>query len=153
MSRFAMLSLLALAACAGAEAEPKTSASPSSAAPPADFVAQCEVFFTRARACTDSYIPALVDLRIELDKPAGIAEAARTEGRDAIIAQAMEEWSQDSQPAAITALCNQLASTMPQQVPPAELEASRAEAERCMALSDCGEYSTCAMGLQRQRMR
>jgi hypothetical protein len=152
MSRFAILSALAVTlavtACAGAEADPKTSASPSTTTPPPTIVQACEQYFARARSCTDQYIPALVDLRIELDKPAGITEAARTDGRDAIIAKANEEWAVDSQPAAITATCEQIAQT----IPPDQVEAMGAAGAHCMAMTDCGEFSTCAMGLQRQHM-
>ena len=151
MTRFAILSALALAvsACAGAEADPKTTSSPSSTTPPPAAQEQCESYFTRLRTCTDQYIPALVDLRIELDQPAGIAQSAQTDGRDAIIARAMEEWATDSQPAAITATCGELLGS----IPPAQLETMRADAERCMAMTDCGEFATCANELQRARIQ
>ena len=147
----ALLAPLALVACGGADAAPapRTGTAPAAtAAPDPVVVAACETFFARQRTCTDQFIPALVDLRIELDKPVGIAEAARIEGRDAIIAQAMAEWADDSQPAAVTATCAQIAGSMP----PAQLEGMRAGAEACMALADCGEFATCAIELQRPRM-
>ena len=150
MSRcFAILSVLTLAACAGAEADPKTSASPSSATPPPTLVEACETYFARAATCTDQYLPALVDLRIELDQPAGIAADAQREGRAAIIGYAMTEWAEDSQPVAITAACGQIA----QSIPPDQVDAMRAAGERCLAMTDCGEFATCAMALQRTRMQ
>lgn len=150
MSRcFAILSVLALAACAGAEADPKTSTSPSSTTPPPAAQEMCETYFARARTCTDQYIAALVDLRIELDKPAGITASAQSEGRDAIIGYAMAEWAEDSQPAAITATCGQVLASIPAD----QLEGLRAEGERCLAMTDCGEFATCAMVTQRARMQ
>lgn len=148
--RITLASLLAatLAACAGAEAEPKTGASPTSTTPNTNVVEACQAFFAKARTCTDAYIPALVDLRIELDKPAGITAAAQSEGRDSIINQAKTEWAEDSQPAAVTAMCQNIAA----KVPAAEIEAMRDDAEACMAKTDCGEFSTCAIAIQRPRM-
>jgi hypothetical protein len=148
--RVTLLSVTAatLAACAGAEAEPRTGASPATTTANPTLAEQCEAFFARAAACTDQYIPALVDLRIELDKPAGITAAAQSEGRDAIIAKAMTEWAEDSQPAAVSALCERIAPS----IPPDQLEAMRAQGEACMAKTDCGEFSTCAMALQRPRI-
>lgn len=148
--RVTLLSVTAatLAACAGAEAEPRTGASPATTTGNPTLVEPCETFFARAATCTDQYIPALVDLRVELDKPAGIAAAAQREGRDAIIARAMTEWADDSQPAAVSALC---ARIMPS-IPPDQLDAMRADGERCMAKTDCGEFSACAVEVQRPRM-
>ena len=108
--------------------------------------ADCEAFFARQRECTDAYIPALVDLRISMDRPAGIAaEAAKPGGRDAVIAQAKTEWASDSQPAAITATCQQILSSTPAD----KLAALAPQAQGCMAQTECGAFSTCAVGLLR----
>lgn len=144
-----LLAPLALAACGGADASPaaRTSATPTASAPvdPAS-LAQCEAYFARARACTDDYIPALVDVRIELDKPAGIAaEAQQPGGRDSVIAQAKTEWADDSQPAAVTALCNRVIAELPS----GQYDAMRAQAETCMAASDCATFSTCTKDIHR----
>jgi hypothetical protein len=144
-----LLAPLALAACGGADASPapRTSATPAASAPadPA-LLAQCEAFFARARTCTDDYIPALVDVRIELDKPAGIAaEAQQPGGRDSVIAQAKTEWANDSQPAAVTAMCNQVIASMPT----GQYDGMRAQAETCMAATDCAAFSTCTIDLHR----
>ncbi|MEZ4398648.1 MAG: hypothetical protein R3B06_01420 [Kofleriaceae bacterium] len=147
-----MLAPLALAACGGAEAAPPPSAPAAAAATstgaPPGIAAGCETFLTRAKTCTSAYIPALVDLRIELDRPAGIAEFAATDGRDAVIAQAMTEWADDSQPAAITATCAQVSASLPAD----QVEPMRVAAERCMAMTDCAAFSACAMELQRPRL-
>ena len=145
-----LLAPLALAACGGADASPapRPSATPAASTPvdPAA-LAQCEAFFARARACTDDYIPSLVDVRIELDKPAGIAaEAQQPGGRDTIIAQAMTEWANDSQPAAVTALCNRVLGSMQ----PGQYDGMQAQAEACMATTDCAAFATCTKDLNRQ---
>src|SRR5690348_8118046 len=78
-----------LAACGGSSpppaAEARTQPAPqvrgASSSPGLD---TCVSMMERQRACTDLYIPALVDLRISLDTPRGIAG----EKRDELIAQA-----------------------------------------------------------------
>lgn len=147
-----LLAPLALAACGGADASPaaRTSATPAASAPadPA-LLAQCEAFFARARTCTEQYIPTLVDLRISLDKPAGItAWAQRPGGRDEIVQQALAEWADDSQPAAVAALCSKVTA----EIPADQLAPMRAAGERCMAMTDCGAFSTCAVELNRPRI-
>ncbi len=103
----------ALAACASGETPARTTAvaSPEVRAEGAgnnEARATCVATFTRQRVCTDVYIPALVDLRTSLDRPPGIAAAVAEEGRDAIIAQALGEWSEDSKDEKIAAVCEQM---------------------------------------------
>lgn len=144
----ALLAPLALAACGGADASPapRTGATPTSTAPDAETQAQCEAFFTRARACTDAYIPALVDLRISLDKPAGIAaEGATPDGRASLIEQAKGEWANDSQPANIASMCANVTAKTPAD----KLAGLRAKATECLAASACDAFATCSMDLQR----
>lgn len=148
MTRILLLSVLSAALVACTEPEPRTSASPEQSTTPVSFVEGCEAFFTKARECTNEYIPALVDLRIEYDKPAGIAAHAQTEGRDAVIAKAMEEWAEDSQPAAIRANCERLAPN----VSPEHVESMRAAAEACVASTDCAAFGACSKELQRDRI-
>ena len=96
----------------------------------------CVDTLTRAKACTSTYIPALVDARARHDVPAGIADAVKQD-RDGVIAQAMQEWSTDSQPDHIAQACSTLA-----------ISAEDAEAARtCLAKTDCGEFTACVMPL------
>src|SRR5262245_35857971 len=62
----------------------------------ADPVSMCRRVVERQRACTDHYVPALVDLRIKLDRPAGTAKRAKEEGREAMITRAKAEWVVDT---------------------------------------------------------
>jgi hypothetical protein len=55
------------------------SAQPAAAADPK---ATCVAVLQRMRACSEPFIPALVDLRVRYDRPAGIAAAAAAEGHD-----------------------------------------------------------------------
>ncbi|HUS66382.1 MAG TPA: hypothetical protein VMZ28_17640 [Kofleriaceae bacterium] len=105
----------------------------------------CVATFERQRACTDTFIPALVEARVQADRPAGIAEADRSEGRDALVAKAMDEWKQDSTDESIAATCKKIVDSAP---------AGTADAaEACLAESDCGAFSTCAVDLAKAHWR
>ena len=124
------LALAPLSACAVHEAK----ASPS---PRADDHALCVQMFQRARACTDTYIPALVDARARHDQPAGIAEAVRND-RDGVIAQAKTEWASDSTDQAISETCSRIVAD-----DDGSLDPSAAQA--CLSQADCAGYTTCIM--------
>jgi hypothetical protein len=147
--------LAAVAACAGADSAPPAAPAPSAtqpesaaASPGADMQARCVATFTRQRECTDAFIPALVDLRISIDMPPGIAEAAATEGRDALIETAMTEWAEDSQPDAVAATCSSMTSSMPAE----ELDRLAAAADACLAETDCGAFVACIIPVMRHSM-
>lgn len=106
----------------------------------ADARSACVQLFERQRACTDAFIPALVDLRRELDAPAGIAKMPRPD----VVAAAMEEWKVDSTDDAIAAQCDRLA---PRLAAPAV-----AEARSCVAMGACGEFVRCVMPLTRAQL-
>lgn len=142
----ALVSVLALAgsACSASEAAsppPASPATPAAQAQPAstDAKAVCAQVFTRNRTCTAQYIPALVDLRAKHDVPAGIA-AEVAANRDAVIAQASEEWATDSTDAAIDATCTKIAAGLT-----AAEQADFGGLEACLAQADCGAYTTCVM--------
>jgi hypothetical protein len=147
MSRYlvlgSLLALSALAACEGAEARPAPTtttaqnASVGAANPDHDL---CVAVMTHSRTCTDQYLPALVDKRAELDHPAGIkAEVAKD--RDGVIAQAHQEWSNDSTDANIEKMCQQ---------PMPNADAMRADVTACQAKTDCGEFSACIVPIMAQ---
>lgn len=139
-------SLLALVACGGADSE--HAQEPGTTAQPLTLEQGCQAFFTRARECTGPYIDALVGLRIELDTPSGIAAHAAAEGKPALVDLALTEWAEDSTPEAIAATCQRVAAS----VSPEQVEAMRADAERCMAMTDCDAFAACSVEVQRPRM-
>ncbi len=98
--------------------------------------ALCVQVFTRARACTDDYIPALVDVRAKYDKPAGIAAEVKQD-RAAVIAQARQEWADDSKDAAIAATCDRMISDI--------TDEDRALGAKCLAIADCAGFTSCVM--------
>lgn len=133
-----VLALAFAAACATSDAA--TAEQPSShAKTPADARAVCVQTMTRNRACTDAWIPALVDARARHDVPAGIAADVKAD-RDAVIARAKAEWANDSTDASIGATCDRLVASAP---PQADLDAATA----CLATSACGEYVGCVTPL------
>ena len=146
MSRSLVL-VLALApivatACASSEAAPTAKTQPASST--GDAQATCVEVMTRNRTCTDDFIPALVDARARNDKPAGIAEAVKTD-RAAVIAKAKEEWAEDSKDEAIARSCQQ----MTEHSTPAEIEGGRA----CLAKQACGEYVACVTPMFEAHMK
>ena len=102
--------------------------------------ATCVKLFQRQRACTDAYIPALVDLRRELDVPEGIAHQPRAE----LVAVALEEWKADSTDEAIGAQCGRLAGALS--------PASLTLAKGCLETSACGELVACVTPLMREQL-
>lgn len=99
----------------------------------------CVAVSQRQRECTDSFIPELVDARIRLDLPEGIAKRAKTEGRDAIIAEALSEWSSSSLDEAIEFNCEELVES----TDPEELEPILVGGEDCLGESDCAVFAEC----------
>lgn len=137
--------LLALAACGGADAPapsgttPTAQAQPATAGTPRD---ACVAMFERQRACTDIYLPALVDARIANDLPAGIAaRAAEPGGRDALVATARSEWANDSTDASISATCDTILAKMP----PEQAEGMTGQANQCLATDACQAFVDCVI--------
>ena len=119
MSRFALLplSLLVYTACASSEAAPSQTAKAQPASSTGDYQSVCVDSMTRNRTCTDDYIPALVDSRARMDKPAGIAEAVKTD-RAGVIAKAKEEWASDSTDENIARNCQAMTEHMDDSMKP-----------------------------------
>ena len=102
----------------------------------------CTAGFTRARECTSDYIPALVDLRVRLNVPAGIADEAQKLGRPGLIEEAMGEWANDSTDEAIAVTCQRMVSG-----PRARIAAYLDGARGCLAMDGCQAYVDCVMPL------
>ena len=47
------------------------------------------------------------------DNPPGVAAQAKQSGREALVKEAFDEWANDSQDAAIDALCDDIAQSIP----------------------------------------
>ncbi|MBS1121565.1 MAG: hypothetical protein H6Q90_3793 [Deltaproteobacteria bacterium] len=143
MNRFlSLVCLLALpvaAACGTTEAAPAQPSAPRAQPATTELHALCVEVLTHNRTCTDTYIPALVDLRAKYDVPAGIAAEVKAD-RDGMIAAAKQEWATDSADEAIAATCTKMASAL-DQPPPHDADAARA----CLTQTDCAAYTACIM--------
>jgi hypothetical protein len=131
-----VLALAPLAACASHEAKATPAPQPQQA-PPTDV---CVQVFTKARSCTSEFIPALVDSRAKYDQPPGIADAVKKD-RNAVIADAMKEWENDSKDEAIAATCQKMGGDV----------GDRAAAEACLAKTACSEFVACVMPVFEKR--
>lgn len=127
LPRLSLALSLALAACGADQPAATQPASPQPAAPAegtatgtaaaagdSDLGTLCRQAMSKSRSCTDLYIPALVDARIQVDRPPGIAAQGNTPaGRDHLIEQARTEWQNDSTPEAIDATCSKMVGAVP----------------------------------------
>lgn len=109
--------------------EPAAGAPPAAAKAP---IAVCTESFVKQRACTDTYIPALVDARVALDVPPGIRARGQGPGRAALVAAALEEWKEDSTDGAIAKTCQ------------AMMAQKNAEEPVVTSLSSCLGHQRCA---------
>lgn len=137
--------ILALASFAGCKKSDEAKAAPPATKAQAggDTKALCVEVFTRARTCTNEYIPALVDARAKYDKPPGIAEAVKKD-RNAVIQEALGEWKNDSTDSSISATCDKMGAEL---APQSDIDTARA----CLAKPDCAAYTTCVMPLFEKR--
>lgn len=108
----------------------------------------CGSFQRRARACTATFIPALVDARVQRDEPPGIAREGQRP-RAELVQQAFSEWEQDSRDAAIDALCADIA----QSITPEKDAALRTSLGECLAKSGCDEFVRCAVPVSLTRWK
>lgn len=102
----------------------------------------------RERECADTFIPALVDLRVELDQPPGIAAQAASDGREAIVAQAQAEYEGAGTEIAIEVNCNALA-----RLPEEQQARWNAMLEECAAITECGPFTECDIRITEARFR
>ena len=137
--------ILAVAACGGSSPEPAKPAPPPAARTAADLVPMCKRLFARKATCADDYLPALLDVRIELDMPPGVGDRVKTEGRDAILAIAHTELARDTEPAKVEALCEMTATKMP----PERIDPLLEQGGNCEATTDCKAFSTCVVAIDR----
>src|SRR5580704_11912239 len=120
--------LLTVAGCGS----PPAQNAPAQHAQAADPKATCTQTFARERACTDTFIPALVDARARHDMPAGIADQVKAD-RAGVIAEAMTEWKNDSTDDAIAQTCARLGPNFD--------DHQAAAATASLAKNDCAEFT------------
>jgi hypothetical protein len=124
-------------ACAGADAPADNVTSSPALSETTNAQALCVQSFQKQRECSETFLPALVDARVRFDKPAGIAEMDRKEGREALVAVAREEWKNDSTDEAIAETCTGMVAhggAKPEMV---------SAMQTCLAAGSCGDFVPC----------
>lgn len=149
MTKVSLVLLLAVASCGGT---PHDSAKPQPATSVVDLVPMCQRLFARKQACADDYLPRLLDLRIELNLPPGIADVVASEGRDAALVRAHTELARDTQPDKVTPLCEEGAAQVKQHAPELADQLVR-QFTSCDATSDCRAFASCAVEIDRRFIR
>jgi hypothetical protein len=134
--------VLLLAACGGSSSPP---AAQPAARTTADLGPMCHRYYARQATCTDDYLSAVLDVRIELDMPKGIGERVKAEGRDAVLKEARAHWESDMEPAKIDAMCNAMATRTPAN----QVDRLLKQGDACEAAADCKAFATCAAGTER----
>jgi hypothetical protein len=141
----ALAVLLAVAACGGSSPEPEKPSPQPAAHADGDLIPMCERIFARKATCADDYLPALLDVRIELNVPPGIGDRVQAEGRDAILEIAHTELARDTEPATVATLCETTAA----KVPPERAQQLLEQGGACEAAADCKAFATCAAAIDR----
>jgi hypothetical protein len=163
----ALATLLSLGACMGSNdassdpsdeapavlAEPLAPATPSadgvnpheaeSPTPDTSVARICRDLLRRGRDCSAVFLPALVAERVRLDNPAGIAAYAAQIGREALLSEALNEYTDDSTDERIAATCAGVEAALP---------ADRGQrlvssGEACLRLDACEPFVACAVPL------
>lgn len=101
----------------------------------------CRQLMVATRGCGELYVPALVRTRARFDQPPGIAARFQSEGEDALVAIAREEFKTDWADPSIEAHCQKLADMADEQ------RSSVVERERpCLReTGDCKAFVDCNM--------
>jgi hypothetical protein len=97
----------------------------------------------RTFECKDTFVPTIVDTRIKLDIPAGIAARGKTPaGRTALIAQAHKEFAVDKAPDKHQAICERR-QAMADSLPPERLKELQSTMPVCPTNADCKAFAEC----------
>jgi hypothetical protein len=108
----------------------------------------CKRLFARKATCADDYLPALLDVRVELNVPPGIGEKVKAEGRDAVLATAHTELARDTEPAKVAAVCEEGAARAAK-APPERVDQLLDQGTKCEASADCKAFAVCAAAIDR----
>ncbi|HTV26009.1 MAG TPA: hypothetical protein VMG12_45235 [Polyangiaceae bacterium] len=114
--------------------------------PESPTVRVCRSLLQRGRDCSAVFLPALVAERVRLDIPAGIAAEDRAVGRDALLSQALNEYTDDSTDESIAATCTGLAERLPAD----RLERLVTTGEACLARDTCEPFVACSVPIMIQ---
>jgi hypothetical protein len=126
--------LLIVAGCSGAAASPAHGPEVTTRSARVE----CVAIMSRTRACADIFVPALMRLRVRLDRPPGIAARYEAEGEDALMPVARAQFDRDWSDEAIADNCDDMEDRTE-----AEREAILAPERACFAMPDCEQFVAC----------
>jgi hypothetical protein len=106
----------------------------------------CRDLMLRERDCSARFIPALVAERVRLDIPAGIAAQEAKLGREALVSEALNEYTDDSKDERIAATCAGVAA----QLPADRRQRLVSAGEACLRLDACEPFVACAVPISIQ---
>lgn len=108
----------------------------------------CKRLFARKATCADDYLPALLDVRIQLNVPPGIGDKVKSDGRDAVLATAHAELERDTQPDKVAAVCDEGAARAAN-APPERVHQLLEQGNTCEATTDCKAFASCVVVIDR----
>ena len=142
-----MRSLLLLVAvtfsCGGSQ--PAPAPAPAATHTAADLGPLCRAHYAHEQTCSDDYLGALLDLRVELNQPPGIADEEKAKGKPAMIELARVEFQRDTAPDKVAAICDAMAA----HTPAGQIDRLYNDGTHCAAMTDCKQFASCAVATER----
>ena len=118
-----------------------------------DLRAACAEEIRRELTCEADFVPMIVDARIRLDLPPGMAARARgPDGRDGLVAEARAEFAEDYAPDRIETICNHRQARAASLSPEA-LEDLRRDNGACTGATDCRAFTACMAPILEKLLR
>jgi len=141
----AVIAAAALSGCTTSRTCPAAPARPpATSGPVIDIRTTCAMELKRQLKCMDTFVPMIVDTRIRLDLPRGIAARGKDEtGRAELIAIAKKEFVVDKAPERHKRICDGRQAVV-EAMPPERLKALTAMGlDECLAEPDCQGFTKC----------
>jgi len=108
-----------------------------------DLRATCAAELKRTFECKERFVPMIVETRIKLDLPPGIAARGKDPaGRAGLVAIAHREFAADRAPDKHRAICEGRQAIV-DAMPPARLQALRTTIRACPTTTDCQTFTRC----------
>lgn len=108
--------------------------------------AECNRVAIRTRECKNTFIPAMIGWRVELDVPAGTAAMDRKIGRAKIVAAAKKEYEANHSDEQIAARCAEDAALADAATSNVTIDRGK----RCAGIADCDAFVACIAPVSRQ---
>jgi hypothetical protein len=141
--RVLSIALFAAAALPGCTRSTGPDPAKPNAARAFDIRASCAAELKRTFECGDTFVPMIVDTRIKLDLPAGIAARGKDPaGRAELIATAHREFAVDKAPDKHREICERRQAIV-DAMPPERLKAMQASMPICPTTADCQAFARC----------